>query len=204
MDLKTAIITANEFMAYLAPACARIEIVGGVKRQDAREVHDIELLMILNGQHPRPEFGDKVIHKTMLDKILYDLKDVGRLRDPLKRANGEKYKKFAIVDTGALNEFCLDLFIVNESTWGIQNVIRTGPKFFAHSYVTPQGVKWVDRESGQRGYGLLPEIYQYVRGETCIMAGDVRMNLPDEEDAIALLGYGWIEPGKRRNYVRLE
>lgn len=200
MEWNVASKTAVEFCDRLAPACSRIEIVGSVKR-GKDDVHDIEILMILNGKHPRPEFGSKVVYRTDLDKILAELLNKRILRQPLKKADGEKYKKFAITEFSLLNDFCPDLFIVSEKTWGIQNVIRTGPKLFSHSFVTHQGVKWMDRESGARGWGLLPERYRYVRGETCIMEGDRVLDLPEERDAIALLGHGWVEPKDRHKLV---
>lgn len=202
MDLKQAIQTADRFVDLLAPACARLEVVGGVKRQDSADVHDIEILMILNGKHPRPEFGDKVVFTSMMEKILYDLRMANILRVPLKKADGPKYKKFAITEHSQMNDFCLDLFIVTPDTWGIQNVIRTGPRYFSHSFVTNQGVRWMDRKSGVRGWGLLPERYKYVKDETCIMEGDQILDLPEERDVIDLLGKGWIAPKDRHKYVR--
>lgn len=202
MKLHQAQATANTFLNLLAPACTRIEIVGSVKRADKDDIHDIEILMVLNGKRPRPVFGVVDTPATHLDAILRDLKRDRILRDPLKVANGEKYKKFAICDFSEWNEFCLDLFIVTPQTWGIQNVIRTGPKLFSHSFVVNQSGFMKDKDSGRLYHGLLPDQYTYVRGETCIMQGDTILELPEESDAIALLGHGWIEPGNRKHYIR--
>lgn len=201
MIYKQALEVAEKFKDILAPATERIEIVGSVKRNDKPECHDIELLMILKPGHPRPEFGNKTIYLTYLDQTLDRLQATKVLRQPLRKANGEKYKKFAIVKHSELNEFCLDLFIVKPDTWGLQNVIRTGPSLFSHCFVTNQGELAFDRESGKSYKGLLPKEYQYVRGETKIMRGEETVSLPEERDAIALLGRGWIEPRNRRNFI---
>lgn len=202
MIYKQALEVANKFMDILSPATERIEIMGSVKRGDKPECHDLELLMILKPGHPRPEFGSKVIYQTHLDQILDRLQATRVLRQPIRKANGEKYKKFAIVKYSDPNEFCLDIFIVRAETWGLQNVIRTGPSIFSHCFVTNQGQAAFVRETGKSYKGLLPVEYQYVRGETKIMRGEECLSLPEESDAIALLGYGWIEPAKRREYIQ--
>lgn len=201
MIYKQALEVANKFMDILSPATERIEIMGSVKRGDKPECHDLELLMILKPGHPRPEFGSKVIYQTHLDQILDRLQATRVLRQPIRKANGEKYKKFAIVKYSELNEFCLDLFIVKPETWGLQNVIRTGPSLFSHCFVTNQGELAFDRETGKSYKGLLPREYQYVRGETRIVRGEETVSLPEESDAIALLGRGWIDPKDRRKLV---
>ena len=202
MEYKQALAVANQYLELLRPASERIEIVGSVKRADKLDVHDIEILMIPKPGHPRPEFGSKVIYKTHLDQILDRLQATRLLRQPLRKANGEKYKKFAIVKYSEPNEFCLDIFIVRAETWGLQNVIRTGPSIFSHCFVTNQGQTAFVRETGKSYKGLLPVEYQYVRGETKIMRGEEVLSLPEESDAIALLGHGWIEPAKRRQYIQ--
>lgn len=204
MKLETAQRTAKEFTDRLSPACDRIEIVGSCKRGDKDQVHDIELLLILNGKHPRPEFGQKVTPPSILDKLISDMLASNILKEPQRKANGDRYKKFAIVEHSRLNDFCLDLFIVSPATWGIQNVIRTGPSLFSHSYVTNRGVSFYDHETNRRYHGLLPERYKYIRGVTRIMEGDTTLSLPEEKDALEILGLGWIEPKNRRNYIKIQ
>lgn len=114
----------------------------------------------------------------------------------MDKKDGEKYKKRAICGTGQLiNEFCLDLFIVTEKTWGIQNVIRTGPALFGHRFVTNRN-KTAFHE-GNYYPGFLPNHLEYVKGETMIKNGSRILELPEEADALALIGKGWIEPGDR-------
>jgi DNA polymerase/3'-5' exonuclease PolX len=185
-------VTAKELAERLArlidPGCVRLEIVGSVKRADKNEVHDIEFLVIANEKTPRPEFGQKVLHKTMLDKLLYELCLNGVLKF-IK--GGDKYKQYAIVEAQTINPFCLELWIVNPSTWGIQNVIRTGPKEFSHRFVTPKSIG-----------GLLPDDCQYIRGETRIERNGQSLSLPEEKDAIELIGRGWIAPKDRWKLAR--
>ncbi len=203
MNYPQALSIAEQYQELLRPACERIEIVGSVKRADKPDVHDLEILLILKSGHPRPEFGSKVVYLTHLDQILARLQATKMLREPLKKANGEKYKKFAICKYSEVNDFCLDLFIVRPETWGVQNVIRTGPRIFSHCFVTNQGMTAFDRETGMSYEGLLPVEYTYVRGETKIMRGEEVLSLPEEGDAIALLGHGWIEPKDRRKFIVL-
>lgn len=204
MDIVKAMEEAEAFKNLFAPACKRIEIVGSVKRRDKLEVHDIEILMILDGQKPRLEFGMKpeAVQPTMLDQYIFEMKQGGILREPVRKANGERYKKFAIVSASQLNDFCLDLFIVNEQTWGIQNVIRTGPSLFSHAFVTNQEMVFTDHQSGRRFYGLLPTKYEYLKGKTAIWDYEEVLALPEERDALALLGRGWVEPKDRIKLVR--
>lgn len=201
MIYSRALELAERFKSYLEPACSRIEIVGSVKRADKREVHDIEYLVILNGKHPRPEFGrPKEVHTTMLSKILADLEYQDLIRPAGNKADGDKLKRRAIKDTGEVNEFCMEIFIVNEKTWGIQNVIRTGPGLFSHRFVTPENIVFYDPDTQQSWNGFLPKRYKYVKGETSIMEGNKVLDLPEEKDVIALLGHGWIAPNERREF----
>lgn len=188
MRYPLALQYAKDLVEKIRPGCTRIEIVGSVKRGDKAEVHDIEILVIPDLKQPRPSFGDKVIHKNELEKVLYELVKDGVL---WPKKGGDKFKQFIIQNTESLNPFCLDLFIVRPETWGIQNVIRTGPKEFSHRFVTNVAYG-----------GLLPDCYEYVRGETRIKKDGEYLDLPEEQDAIALLRLGWIEPYYRRNYVQ--
>lgn len=196
MKYQEAKDLAQRYAELVKQGCHRLEIVGSVKRADKAECHDIEFLVIADDRTPRPEFGQKVLHKTMLDKVLYDLCQGGALQ-PIK-TGGEKFKQYGIVEAKTVNPFCLDIFIVRPETWGIQNVIRTGPSLFSHRFVTNQSMSFYDRETGRRFNGLLPDQYEYVRGETRILCGGVALSLPEETNALSVLGLGWIPPVERR------
>ncbi len=183
MEYIKAKYLADKFYELIKPACVRIEIVGSVKRADKLDVHDIEYLVIANDRTPRPDFGQKVVFKTMLDKVLHELCEQGLLKFV---KGGEKLKQYSILEADTLNPFHMELYIVRPETWGIQNVIRTGPSEFSHRFVT------------NKAYGgLLPDDCEYIRGETQIKRQGKVLDLPEEADVIGLLGLGWIEPKHR-------
>lgn len=201
MIYPQALELAEKFCDLLAPACSRIEIVGSLKRGDKRDVHDIEFLVILNGKRPVPEFGrPKNVYLTMLDKILADLEYQDLIRQAANKANGDKLKRRAIRGTGEINEFCMEIFIVNEKTWGIQNMIRTGPGLFSHRFVTPENIFFYDPDTNRKWNGFLQKKYKYIKGETAITEDGKILDLPEEKDVIALLGKGWIPPNERREF----
>ena len=192
MNHADAVELANEFVEWLRDCCLRIEIVGSVKRADKDDVGDIELLLIADlTNKPKIEFGQKVIYKTRLEERLAQLVREGIFRQARKKADGDKLKRLAIVEYSDVEDFCIELFIVRAETWGIQNVIRTGPHEFSKRFVTNQAKD-----------GLLPDNLEYIKGETKIIdrkTGEA-LSLPEEADALAVLGLGWIDPNQRRKY----
>lgn len=187
MNYQTAKELAERYAGYIQPACSRLEIVGSVKRGDQADVHDIEFLVMADPKTPRPEFGQKVIHKNMLHKAMFVLCEAGLLK--FKKGK-DKYRQYEILEAGEPEPFHLELWIVNELTWGIQNVIRTGPKGFSHRFVTPKSLG-----------GLLPDNHRYIKGETRIECDGVTLSLPEESDALAVLELGWIEPKDRHRWA---
>lgn len=173
-------------------------------RRGKPEVKDIEIVCIPDpAPVPRAplEFGKPVppVHKTQLDKLVHAMKEAG---DIILEANGDRYKKMYLKYAGIR----LDLFInIPPSEWGVQMVIRTGPKEFDHWCVT-------SRKHG----GALPEGYfvkhQVVWLEGLIDKRDIpddpnkavqlltpenHLSMPEEIDFLAFLGLGWIEPKDR-------
>lgn len=193
MEVKheEAMKIAQSFVSFLQDLClpGYIEIVGSLKR-GAHTVGDIELLMILDPAPPRAQFGDKNVYKTKLDQRLATDPDIPyKLQEAIHKANGDKLKRFALTDySRPYDDFCLELFIVKLETWGIQNVIRTGPQGFSKRYVT-----------NKRKGGLLPNHLTYIEGMTRIRDDNTMelLNLPTEEKAIGILSRGWIPPEER-------
>jgi hypothetical protein len=194
---------ADKLAGLIMPGCERLEVVGSVKRGDKNAwengVHDIEFLCIADPRTPRPEFGQdpKALPRTMLDKLLSGICRSGVLKFI---EGGPKLRKYAItevVTANILEPFKLELYIVRPETWGIQNVIRTGPSLFSHRYVTNKSLTFYHRPTDKRYPGLLPDQFKYVAGETKIMQGMTVLSLPEEQDALAVLGLGWIEPKDR-------
>lgn len=205
MDYQRAKEIAERKAELIRSGCARLEIVGSVKRGDKAEVHDIEFLCIADTRTPRPQLGQnpKALPKTMLEKVLFELCERGVLKF---LQGGDKLKRYAIpevVTPNILEPFKLELYIVREETWGIQNVIRTGPKLFSHRYVTNKSAYCVDKETWKRWPGLLPDDFKYIAGETKIMHGMNVLSLPEEQDALALLGMGWIPPKDRARVANM-
>jgi len=203
------------FENHSPPVRNGFRFVGSVKRGDpkalAQGVHDIELLIIPDPAHIAPVFGGGLSQpRNKLERLMVDLKEDHIISSALKKAEGDKYKKFAIVQhsEGQLQDFCLELFIVTARTWAIQNVIRTGPSAFSQRFVTSETAMCFHESSGKTYKGLLPMYYEYVKGETCIRvrnSGDV-LDLKEESDAIKLLGLRagpdhWIPPAERYMYT---
>lgn len=199
MRLAEAKAIAERLVEELAPACERIEIAGGIRRGKA-EPHDIEIVAMPILKPPRAEFGQKVIHKTALDAVLYGLVQAGRLREVKGR---EKYKQF-VVRGGEVNEAMLDLFLVTPpAQWGVIYTIRTGPGGMNNNFS-----QWIVT-TRSRG-GALPDGYRVKDGAVWLMdewrmldmggsvAQSVRpLAMPEEQDFLDFLGLGWIEPRER-------
>lgn len=212
----------KNFMKILTPVSERIEVVGSVKRADPKAqtegVHDLEFLIIPNADRIVPVFGAGLDQpKNKLERLLMDLKADEVIRTPVRKADGEKFKKFAIVEaSGSIEEcnekpeleFCLELYLVTARTWAIQNVIRTGPSVFSHRFVTPESQVAFHHATGKKYKGLLPAYYEYISGETVIRVRHTKqvLDLKEERDAIKLLGLRpesdyWIPPDERYMYT---
>lgn len=191
LEREKAMQIANAFYEYLKDICTDLEIVGSLKRGEPT-VGDIELLMILDPslRPPRPVFGQKKIFKTQLDERLTSSAAPYLLQEAIHKADGDRQKRRAIVEySKPADDFCIEFFIVTEETWGIQNVIRTGPRGFSKRFVT-----------NKREGGLLPNHLQYVQALTRIMDmnnGGNYLDLRTEQAAIGILSRGWIEPADR-------
>lgn len=185
--------------SHLTRGCKRIEVVGSVKRGDKTECGDIEILCIADEHTPRPEFGQKNPPTTMIEKVIQEMQEANILGHA--KLNGEKLKKFPILNTGEINPFYLEIYIVQPDTWAIQNVIRTGPSLFSHAFVTNKKFSFYDEKTNAHYRGLLPNQYEYLRGQTKIKLVTI-LDLTEEQDAIELLGHGWIPPKSRGDYVK--
>lgn len=200
MLYEQALSLANKYRELLSPGSTRIEIVGSVKRGDQLDVKDIEFLIIPDERRAPLKFGHK-IPPINFYRVIGELEAEGLLQFKM---GASKQRKYAITEVNTINPFILELWIVREETWGIQNVIRTGPALFSHAYVTNRNLTFYDEKSKHEYHGLLPEELEYLKGETMIRprGGSVPILLPEERDALAVIGYGWVEPKDRRRLVR--
>lgn len=236
MDFSTAFDLSKKYKKILAPVCEEIMLVGSLRRAEyddlgnLKPVHDFEFLLIPKLEVARDMFGEPTADQpsSALDILLADLKASNEIAVPkiAKKADGAKFKKIAIPGYNYFDpverkekEFCLELWIVNARTWGIQAVIRTGPSTFSYSFVNSEKFVGIHEASGKRLRGLLPHYYEYIRGETKIIVRSSRneehpeleqvLDLPTEASALALLGINsanncWIEPGERFRYIKEE
>lgn len=191
-----ALTIASGLVERITPACERCEIAGGVRRKKA-EPHDIEIVMMPKAGAPRAVFGQKVVHKSQLELVLWEMEQE-RILSTVK--GGEKLKVFKVnpnrfgIPTIGYEQ--LDLFIVTPpAQWGPLFTIRTGPAEFSHWLVTPSS----------RG-GRMPDGYVCKDGSVypgfrvskteVKITGDA-LPMPEELDFLKFLGVGWIEPEKR-------
>lgn len=203
MKLIEARKVAEALVAHLRSDCTRIEIVGSVRRFSP-EVGDIELLVIPNMNpvpHERPQFGKPIprTYATCLDKTIDEMR---KNEDISIYGDGDRYKKIWLNYAGIQ----FDLFIcIPPSHWGVQKVIRTGPKDFSHWCVTNCAYG-----------GALPDGY-FVKHQVVWKADEIQkweipddqdkaismltptnhLSMPEEIDFLQFLGLGWIEPKER-------
>lgn len=225
MEYLEALTLSQKFKKILEPACERIMPVGSVRRGDEKVqqkgCHDIEFLIIQKEEKAGDMFGhplpDDQQLPSPLERVIASMLESGSVIVPKRPANGQKYKKFAIpgceyIDAdGEEKQFCLELWIVTERTWGIQAVIRTGPSEFSYKFVNSEEFIGEHKPTGKRLRGLLPNYYEYIKGETKIVirrTGE-EVDTHTEEQALRLLGINssnnyWIEPSERFRYTAEE
>jgi len=203
MNHSEALNTAKALAGYFEPASRRIEIAGSIRREKP-DVKDIEIVAIPDltaPERPRAEFGKPIplAYKTKLDELVGRMFQAGDIRIEL---NGDRYKKLYLKYAGIK----CDLFInLPPSEWGVQMVIRTGPKDFGHWCVTnrrhggalPDGyfvkhqVVWIEEEISKN------EMPENADKAVKLLTPSNHLSMPEEVDFLNFLGLGWIEPRDR-------
>ena len=187
MEYDKALPIAERLVDLLHPGCKRIEIAGGLRRQKP-DPHDIELVAVPDLRPPRPIFGSPE-YRTILDALLASLArgDEDDLLIHLSM-NGPKFKQFAIsMDAGQHWLIKLDLFLVTPpADWGVQYLLRTGPKEFSQWIVTQRFVG-----------GGLPNGYHVEDGRVLSYKNET-IPCPEEIDFLRFCGMDWIAPSIRR------
>jgi DNA polymerase/3'-5' exonuclease PolX len=187
MIYDMALPLAEKLRDLLLPACPRIEIAGSVRRLK-EDVGDIELVCTPDTRSPRLSFGSH-LYMTRLDALCGALEHDGdddiRIHQIM---GGDRYKKFWVsMDGGNTWVIKLDLFIVRPpSDWGVEYLIRTGPKEFSHWIVTPRFLG-----------GGLPDGYRVEAGQVLSQAGEY-IPCREEIDFLRFCRLDWIEPKNRR------
>jgi len=178
MEHGQAQYIAEKWIAYLAPACERIEIAGSVRR-GKYEVHDIDLVAVPRIETIPDMFGQPGTKVNALEMQVNQLFMERAYIASLKR--GPRYKQLLLL------EGChLELWIVQPpAEFGLQFLIRTGPAEFSHWCVT-------QKDKG----GGLPS-YLHVR-DGSIWHHAEKIATPEEMDVFKILGLEYIEPQERR------
>jgi DNA polymerase/3'-5' exonuclease PolX len=186
MDLTTAQRAAEEIMTELAPACARIEVAGSIRRRKD-EVGDVELVVI--PRRERPAFGqapgDTVPLYALTDQLRGEGRMIPRLDKRGRAAWGDKFRRalWTPNDGRLPGAVPLDLFITTPDQWGVIYLLRTGDADFSHTLVT------------KRPHGALPRELQIDQGR--VWRGDVALPTPEEPDVFDAIGVPWITPAAR-------
>lgn len=205
MIYKDAMRIAEEILEWVSVGCSRCVIAGSLRR-GLPEVHDIEFVVEPKPGRPAPVFGQRVLHQTYLDKLIYDLEDSRRIS---RVKGGPKYKQYAVnLESFGMepmvNPFHVEFWIMTPpAQFGVGLVIRTGPgkpqDNFSRWCVTnvsaggilPDGYK-------QRHLGVWREEQGiWKSGKFEPLQGETPLPMPEEQNFMDFLGIGWIEPKNR-------
>ena len=187
IPLDVARRAAERLVTTLAPACARIEIAGSIRRGKP-EVGDIELVAIPSVIETTQLdlFGEvrAVERRNLLDEELERLIEMRAISrtppDGARAAWGEHYKKMWIAAGGQVVQ--VDLFLAQEENWGAIYCIRTGPAAFSQALVT---------------HFKLRTPYRQQDGALVVEATGEVVPVPEEADYFRLAGVPAIEPTER-------
>lgn len=176
---------AEQLRDHLAPFCARIEIAGSIRRQQAT-VGDIELVAIPSWREQRNLIGDVVERENELLEHLDWLVELGSIELWVdargRQCWGERLRKFTVT-TRQGRTFKIDLFMCEPDNWGYIFLIRTGSQDFS---------KWcVTREPA----GPLPSEYHPDNGH--MWRNGLAVPLREEQDWFDILGIDFITPEER-------
>jgi len=187
LPLDVARRAAERLVTALAPACARIEIAGSIRRGKP-QVGDIELVAIPSVVHAvqRDLFGE-VVTVQARDLLGERLEELAQLRaisrtppDGARPAWGERMRKFWLAAGGQVAQ--VDLFLATPENWGAIYCIRTGPAAFSQALVT---------------HLKLRTPYRQQDGALVVEATGELVPVPEEADYFRLAGVPVIPPAER-------
>ncbi len=122
---------ARQLADLLAPACARLEIAGSIRRRKTM-VGDVELLaiprMVRVAVVDASDLFKPVTHTTV-NQLWAALDEFAAQRKLLYIRQGERYRAFRWPFHG--DSIQVDLFTATAETWGNQFMIRTGSAEFS-------------------------------------------------------------------------
>ena len=178
---------AEKLVERLAPACARIEIAGSLRRR-CPYAGDIELVAIpkferpIMGQTPAECWG-----WSALDHLLVEWdrsKKIDILKGDKLRGRERKYTQLAFA-SNAGQRYTVDLFLQPDpATWGVNLMIRTGSQDFSRRMVTTKA----------KG-GWMPDEFNVA--DARVWRGPDALATPEERDVFALFGMAYVRPEER-------
>lgn len=183
MGLERASNLAKRIMAGVKPGCARIELVGSIRR-GRPEVGDVEFVYI-----PRFQVGGQINFldleaktENVFDKVLLSMID--------SKPNFHKGPRFApryktcLIDLPEGGQFKIEFWIAKPETWGFIKAMRTGSEAFNKAWA----VRQMDR-------GWLPNKFRFAGG--WLTQGGQRVQTPTERGLFEIIGLPWVEPKER-------
>jgi len=154
---------ALEVLEQLKPHCERLEIAGSIRRKKA-EIGDIEVLAI-----PKPY------------KIGLFESGIASVINKWKKIKGEmEYGKTKYTQRILPSGIKLDLFLAEESNWGLVFAIRTGSADYSHKVLANAWIRQGFKSEGG---------YLFRDGE--------KYEVREEIDLFKLIGVPYVEPENR-------
>jgi hypothetical protein len=176
----------------LSPVCTRLEPAGSLRRGTKEELSEIDILAIPDltpPPLPRAVFGKPVpkVYPTKIEALIADLALRGEI---ILTASGPRQKKFFYIPAAIK----IDLYLCRPpATWGVLQLIRTGPELFGHWVVTREryGGALLDDYRVQGG-----AVYHGAQ-KTKSLEGLEPIGFDTEIGFLFFLGLPWIEPKDR-------
>lgn len=203
--IEVATKIAEALRAELAPACARVEIAGSVRRQKPI-VHDLELVLISHTV-TRSEPADLFTERTWEELRIWDAVEELRLDGraipcltssavpvPMEPERWQEKKRGARLLKLLLPKPKLfaELYIVTPETWGALYTIRTGSAEFSKRLV----MHWTQLS----GAGHVKD------GRLCLPTwrGGKPISTPEEADVFRACRLSWLDPHLRQGELPIE
>ena len=191
LPLEQAQRLARILARRLAPACARLEVAGSIRRGKAW-VKDVELVAIprageLDALLARLEReGDEGGRRIYRSRAALEERLAGMglpfVHVPDVRRWGERYKRFYVWSSRQHGIVAVDLFLATRDNWGAIFAIRTGPGDFSQALVTHLKSRTPYRQQD---------------GQVVVQATGAVVPVPEEADYFALAGLPVIPPERR-------
>jgi DNA polymerase/3'-5' exonuclease PolX len=191
---------AQELVELLRPVTTRIEIAGSIRRRKPT-CSDIEIVcaplieqipagtLFDDDMAPVNRLDDRVVAMLVNDELH------GRLDKNGRAAIGSRYKRLLF------KGYAVDLFVCLPPTqWGVLMAIRTGPKEFAHAFVTNRGHKTRPLYAGDIHDirpGLLPVGMRVGEGNQLFGPDGRLISTPTEEAFFEAIGQRLLDPWRR-------